>query len=267
MGNPAHPWTHHGLVGMGGATCLLAAGRAVRHPAHPISGCFGVLGLFWGAGPGARGRAGQDGPAAAGFDAGWDSEPWLVQDPALQPSHPREISLNSYPTWQVAVRQRVPALARMVTHPLDLAVGDLCLCGSTNPSKRISLTAAEEASSTGPGQCQQPAPQLCDPSRRTSGSEPPAFPRSGCRIRPPPSHHRTARQGAAAAGEGHPPAPSAANPASKENTSQQRLRRRALLTHGACAAQPARLDPKMKPAPTPRRGSPPQENAHRQCRK
>lgn len=43
--------------------CWLLEELYITQPAPP-QGCFWVLRLFWGAGPGARGRAGRDGPAA-----------------------------------------------------------------------------------------------------------------------------------------------------------------------------------------------------------
>lgn len=72
--------------------------------AAPPRGCLWALRLFWGAGivlgcwarNSRKSRTGRTG--RGGFDAGWDSELGLVQDPALQPSHPQELPLNSCPT-------------------------------------------------------------------------------------------------------------------------------------------------------------------------
>lgn len=70
----------------------------------PPRGCLWVLRLFQGAGivlgcwarNSRKSVTGQTG--RGGFDVSWDSELGLVQDPALQPSHPRELPLNSCPT-------------------------------------------------------------------------------------------------------------------------------------------------------------------------
>lgn len=100
-------WRIHpilGLVGMRGFhPCQLLEELHVTVPAPP-RGCLWVLRLFWGAGIvlgcwARNSRKSGTGQTSRGcFDAGWDSELGLVQDPALQPSHPQELPLNSCPT-------------------------------------------------------------------------------------------------------------------------------------------------------------------------
>lgn len=256
MENPAHPRTHHGLVGMPGLTSPPAAGRAVRHPARPVLGlfsgagvvlgcwgCFGVLGQEL-----EEEQDGMDQPQA-GFDAGWGSEPRLAQDPALRPNRPRETSLNSCPTRRVSRRQRVPAPAGTVTQGLNPAMGYLCLRGSKNPSKCICcLIAARGAGSTEQRQGNAGSQRRSSATRswRMSGLEQAGRPchRGAAGSGPLPSHHRTAMQEAAAAREGHLPAPRAANPTSKGNVTEQRPCRRALRR-----ASPAHTRARAQAAP------------------
>lgn len=83
--------------------CWLLEELYITQPAPPW-GCLWVLGLFWGAeivlGCWARSsrKSGTGRTSRGAFYVGWDSELELVQDPALQPSHPQELSLNSCPT-------------------------------------------------------------------------------------------------------------------------------------------------------------------------
>lgn len=83
--------------------CRLLEELYITQPALP-RGCSWVLRLFWGAGivlgcwARSSRKSGTGWTSRGGFDVGWDSELGLVQDPALQPSHPQELPLNSCPT-------------------------------------------------------------------------------------------------------------------------------------------------------------------------
>lgn len=81
-----------------GASIPASCWESCTSPSPPASGLFVGAGIVLGCWARNSRKSGTGQTGRGVFDVSWDSKLGLVQDPALQPSHPRELPLSSCPT-------------------------------------------------------------------------------------------------------------------------------------------------------------------------